>query len=97
MPILRKLVFAMVLTAVALAGFCFVHKLIRPIHLCWEGSTEVGQLQKKLASLKQENEALRNEKKYLLSPGGAQTEARKFQFVKPGEISLILGEKDKPK
>jgi hypothetical protein len=48
-----------------------------------------------LNSIQKENSELRVKRKYLQSAQGAETEARKLGFVRPGEISIIMGDDQK--
>ena len=63
MPLWQKLSYALVLSAITLAAFCVVHKLVvRPVNLFWRESREVRQTREKLAAVNKENEALRARK-----------------------------------
>lgn len=75
------------------AAFC--RKLARPIVLCCKERSAVKQLLSERTALEIENRRLRDQKNGLRSDAGAQAEARKLGYVRPGEICIILGD-DKP-
>jgi len=79
------------LAAVAIyCAIAVVQKTIRPINLLCAGKAEVHKMEEKLAKEKAENRALHEKRKYLLTPSGAEAEARKLGYVRPGEVSVVI-------
>lgn len=96
MPLWQKIVFVGVLMVVGFVGYRITARLLQPIFLISTVHKEVRQLDSQASALKKENEALKERRKYLLSREGAEAEARKLNFVRPGERAIILGDEKKP-
>jgi cell division protein FtsB len=92
----HKMVYIGLVAVFGFVVFRVCAKTIRPVILCCSLRNEVRQLDARAKSLTQENEALRLKRKYLMSPQGAETEARKLGFVRPGEVSIILQDEKTP-
>lgn len=96
MPLWQKAI------CLGMAGVCLfavygvLRKTIRPMLLCWSERTEVRRLEARQENLKRENRDLNAKRIYLQSPQGAETEARKLGYVRPGEVSIVMPD-DKPK
>ena len=67
------------------------------VHACDLFFTEraaVRNLEYDLAAKKQKKHSLVENRKYLRSKSGAETESRKLGYVRPGEVSVIINDKD---
>ena len=93
----QKFLLATIIVAVGFGSFAVLRKIYRPIDLMWENRTEVRKMEDHLNAVQKENSELQTKRKYLQSAQGAETEARKLGFVRPGEISIIIGEDQKQK
>ena len=83
-------------------SFCVLRKTIRPFRLYFVEARENSQIERAISRLKKENRTLKAQLPYLRTQAGAETAARALGWVKPGEVSLIVeqredGEKGKPK
>lgn len=93
-PLRLKAFWLVVAAIAALTVFAVLRKTVRPILLCHRERTEVIRLENQLADLRRENRALETRRRYLESPAGAETEARKLGYVRPGEVSVIIQDEE---
>jgi len=84
-----------VVTALAVMGV--LRKTLRPVLLCWRERAGVHRFEARLAAAKRERQALLEKRRYLRSPEGAQTEARRLGFVRPGEVSVVMEDDKDPR
>lgn len=91
MPLLVKLT---VLAVAVVLGIALVGKVLRPIRLVSNEQRQKNRIVAEYKSLRAQNEILRRQLRYLQTPDGIAQEARKHGFVKPGEISLVITDKD---
>lgn len=93
-PVWLKVFWVAVAVVVALALFAVVRKTLRPVRLCYRERAEMRQQEIRLAELKRENLNMREKRRYLQSPAGAETEARKLGYVRPGEVSILMPDEE---
>lgn len=98
-PLLRRASLAVltkiVVVAVALAlGTGLVCRVLRPVRLVGNEQREKDKIVAEYKSLRNQNDDLRRQLRYLQTKDGVAQEARKHGFVKPGEISLVITEPD---
>lgn len=95
-PIWQKIVLAGFALIFAFFAYRITIKLVQPVALLCTMRKETHQLAAESDKLKNDNEALQEKRKYLLSREGAETEARKLGYVRRGEISIIIQDEKKP-
>jgi len=79
---------------VVVVTYGVLRKTLRPVLLCWRERAEVHKLDDQLKRAEREHRALLERRRYLRSPEGAEIEARKLGYVRPGEISIMIGDED---
>ena len=90
----RQLMTVVIVVAVAIAlGSWLVGKVIRPIMLVSNEQRERDSVVTEYKTLSKENDELRRQLRYLQTPRGIEHEARKHGFVMPGEVTLVIPEK----
>ncbi len=94
--LLQIIVFGVVAVVVVLVGFVVIRKVAKPIGLLFAEREQVRQMQKQLADAKQEKKQLLEKKRVIASPSGAEAEARRLGYVRPGEVSIVIEETSEP-
>jgi len=89
-PVWRKALCMVLVGAVAVVVFAVVRKTLRPVLLCWRERVEVKRSEARLDSVKRDIRALEEKRRYLKSGPGAEAEARKVGYVRPGEVSILF-------
>lgn len=90
LTIAQKIIWGGLAVVAIYCAFAVIQKAVRPVKLLCAGKAEVSKMEEKFAKDKAENKALREKRKYLLTPSGAEAEARKLGYVRPGEVSVII-------
>ena len=90
-PITRACVLGGLIVALLIPG---ANKILRPFRL---SSLEHGQTEKlrtEVSKLKDDNNVLQRKIRHLQTPEGRTQAARQYGLVKPGEITMIMSERD---
>lgn len=79
----------------AVLVWAFVVKVIHPYQLGWAVEQDIRAVRADLRKQNARNAALQKRLAYLQTPAGAETEARRAGFARPGEMVYLL-RKDEP-
>lgn len=87
---LKLLVLAVAGVLGAGASFAFLAKVVHPYKLGYQQAREIDKIKADLAREEAYNDGLRKRVAYLASPEGAEREARRARFSRPGEVVYLL-------
>jgi cell division protein FtsB len=90
-PILVKVLVVVVALTI---GTWLVYKVLRPIRLFDNEQRQKARIVAEYKSLRTQNDDLRRQLAYIKTSRGIAQAARKQGFVKPGEISLVIPERE---
>ncbi|HEY3297984.1 MAG TPA: hypothetical protein VGK34_04945 [Armatimonadota bacterium] len=86
----RGLAFLLAGCGVLACAYLVLAKASRPFMISYGESQEIAMVQKAKAAAEAENKRLKEQKKYLSTPQGKETEARKLGWVKDGEVAIVI-------
>ncbi len=90
-PVTRAIVVVGLVVALLVPG---TNKVLKPFRLSSVEHRQTEKLRKELTRLKRENAILERKIRYLRTEEGWIQAARQYGLVKPGEITLVMGERD---
>lgn len=93
---LQRVLDVCVLAVVALVTYCAVARAAYPLFLIRSENREITTMKRQLNSQSKLNKQLKARIIYLKTTEGSQTEARRYGWVKPGEVSYQLTSPDQP-
>ena len=70
--------------------WAFVMKVVHPYQVGWSVARDRKKIQAELARQNRQNRQLEARLAYLKTPDGAETEARRAGFARPGELIYLL-------
>lgn len=82
--------FALVAAVGVYAAWAFAVKIIHPYQMGWKVSQDVKKVESELSRQYAQNALLEKRLAYLKTPEGAETEARRAGFARPGEKVYLL-------